>query len=160
MGGSLVDNNLPTGANTTTYLYDLVGNLASVTEPNGVVTRYSYHSLNRLIGETVSESSGTSVASYSYTLDNAGVVAQRIVGLLILMVTDVWMIVVVAVAAGDFVGAAELADNISVQDFWQQAVPRLLASNIATGDFSGSVLVAFADRIVDFLDGLALLGLQ
>ena len=65
-----------------------------------------------------------------------------------------------AVATGDFVGAAELADNVSVQDFWQQAVPRLLASNVAVGDFSGSVLVAFADRIVDFLDGLALPGLQ
>ena len=44
-----------------------------------MVTTYGYNKLNRLIGETVSESSGTSVASYSYTLDNAGVVAQRIV---------------------------------------------------------------------------------
>ena len=65
-----------------------------------------------------------------------------------------------AVATGDFVGAAELADNVSVQDFWQQAVPRLLASNITVGEASGSVLVAFAERIVDFLDGLALPGLQ
>ena len=65
-----------------------------------------------------------------------------------------------AIAAGDYVGAAELADNVPVQEFWQQAVPRLLASNVAVGDFSGSVLVAFADRIVDFLDGLALPGLQ
>ena len=65
-----------------------------------------------------------------------------------------------AVATGDFVGAAELADNVSVQDFWQQAVPRLLASNVAVGDFSGGVLVAFAERIVDFSDGLALPGLQ
>ncbi len=65
-----------------------------------------------------------------------------------------------AVASGDYSGAAELADNLSVQDFWQQAIPRLLASNVAVGDFSGSVLVAFADRFVDFLDGLALPGLQ
>ena len=65
-----------------------------------------------------------------------------------------------AVATGDFVGAAELADNVPVQEFWQQAVPRLLASNVAVGDFSGGVLVAFAERIVDFLDGLALPGLQ
>ncbi len=45
---TVVDNNLPTGANTTTYQYGLVGNLASVTEPNGVVTTYSYNKLNRL----------------------------------------------------------------------------------------------------------------
>ena len=51
MGGSLVDNNLPTGANTTTYLYDLVGNLASVTEPNGVATTYSCNKLHRLADE-------------------------------------------------------------------------------------------------------------
>jgi YD repeat-containing protein len=37
-----------------------------------VVTTYKYNSLNRLTDEVVSESSGTSVATYSYTLDNAG----------------------------------------------------------------------------------------
>lgn len=68
----MVDNNLPTGANTTTYLYDLVGNIASVTEPNGVVTTYSYNSLNRLTDEVVKNAVGTTLASYSYTLDNAG----------------------------------------------------------------------------------------
>ena len=67
-----MDNNLPTGANTTTYLYDLVGNIASVTEPNGVVTTYSYNSLNRLTDEVVKNAVGTTLASYSYTLDNAG----------------------------------------------------------------------------------------
>jgi hypothetical protein len=65
-----------------------------------------------------------------------------------------------AVASGDFSAAGDLADNVSVQDFWQQAIPRLLATNITEGEFSGTVLVAFADRIVDFLDGLALPGLQ
>ncbi len=64
---TVVDNNLPTGANTTTYLYDLVGNIASVTEPNGVVTRYSYNSLNRLIGETVS---GTGVYPGTPVMDH------------------------------------------------------------------------------------------
>ena len=63
----MVDNNLPAGANTTTYLYDLVGNIASVTEPNGVVTRYSYNSLNRLIGETVS---GTGVYPGTPVMDH------------------------------------------------------------------------------------------
>ena len=65
-----------------------------------------------------------------------------------------------AVASGDFATAGELADNLSVQQFWQQAVPRLLDSDVAVGELSGSVLVAFADRVVDFLDGLALPGLQ
>jgi hypothetical protein len=65
-----------------------------------------------------------------------------------------------AIASGDFTTAGDLADSISVQDFWQQAIPRLLASNITVGELSGNVLVAFADRIVDLLDGLALPGLQ
>ncbi|MHB1767554.1 MAG: hypothetical protein ACYCUV_06845, partial [Phycisphaerae bacterium] len=65
-----------------------------------------------------------------------------------------------AVASWNLDAAAEMADNLSVQEFWQQAVPRLLATNVAVGDFSGSILVAFADRVVDFLDGLAQPGLQ
>ncbi len=71
-GSSEIFANLPTGANTTTYLYDLVGNIASVTEPNGVVTTYSYNKLNRLTDEVVKNAAGTTLASYSYTLDNAG----------------------------------------------------------------------------------------
>ena len=67
-----MDNTLPAGANTTSYNYDLVGNLASVTEPNGVVTTYSYNKLNRLTDEVVKNANGTVLASYSYTLDNAG----------------------------------------------------------------------------------------
>ena len=44
----------------------------TVTEPNGVVTTYSYNSLNRLTDEVVKDAGGTTLASYSYTLDNAG----------------------------------------------------------------------------------------
>lgn len=47
-------------------------NIASVTEPNGVVTTYAYNSLNRLTDEVVKNAVGTTLALYSYTMDNAG----------------------------------------------------------------------------------------
>ena len=34
---------------TTTYAYDAVGDLASVLQPSGVLTSYSYDTLNRLL---------------------------------------------------------------------------------------------------------------
>ena len=48
-----MENSLPTGAKTTTYTYDLVGNIVTVAEPNGVVTTYTYNSVNDITGETV-----------------------------------------------------------------------------------------------------------
>jgi YD repeat-containing protein len=47
-------------------------NIASVTEPNGVVTTYTYNSLNRLTDEVVKNAGGTVLANYGDTLDNAG----------------------------------------------------------------------------------------
>jgi RHS repeat-associated protein len=41
----------------TTYTYDSVGDLQSVTDPNGVATTYGYDDLNRLIDETVAKGS-------------------------------------------------------------------------------------------------------
>ena len=67
-----MDNTLPAGANTTSYTYNLVGNIATVTDPNGMVTAYQYNKLNRLTNETVKDANGNTLASYSYTLDNAG----------------------------------------------------------------------------------------
>jgi len=59
----------------TTYTYDNVGNLASVTYPNGVVHNYTYDTRNRLtnlgVNGTVSGAPGA-IASYAYTLDAAG----------------------------------------------------------------------------------------
>jgi YD repeat-containing protein len=55
----------------STYTYDNVGNLASVTYPNGVVHSYSYDTRNRLTNLAVNNPSGA-VASYGYTLDAAG----------------------------------------------------------------------------------------
>jgi YD repeat-containing protein len=41
----------------TAYTYDSVGNLQSVTDPNGMVTSYTYNSLNQLTGESVTAGS-------------------------------------------------------------------------------------------------------
>jgi RHS repeat-associated protein len=41
----------------TTYTYDLVGDLQSVTDPNSVKTTYGYDDLNRLTDETVADGS-------------------------------------------------------------------------------------------------------
>ena len=60
---------------TTSYTYDNVGNLQSVTYPNGVVHAYSYDARNRLanlgVNGTVNGAPGP-IASYAYTLDASG----------------------------------------------------------------------------------------
>jgi RHS repeat-associated protein len=57
------------------YGYDNVGNLQTVTYPNGVVHNYTYDNRNRLtnlgVNGTVSGAPGA-IASYAYTLDAAG----------------------------------------------------------------------------------------
>lgn len=51
----VVDNNQPSGAQTTNYSYDDVGNLASFSTPNGVTHSYTYNTLNRLTNVGVSK---------------------------------------------------------------------------------------------------------
>jgi len=64
------DNNLAAGANTTTYSYDDVGNLAGYLYPNGVQSTYTYNSLNRLTNLTVGKTA--TLASFAYVLGNVG----------------------------------------------------------------------------------------
>ncbi len=68
---SVKDNRLPSGANTTNYTYDSVGNLQSYSYPNGITTSYAYNTLNRLTTLTVSNGA-SNLASYSYTLGASG----------------------------------------------------------------------------------------
>jgi RHS repeat-associated protein len=65
----------------TTYRYDLLGNLASVTLPNGVVSRYVYDNLNRLTNlthfapdstPTDSSDNATVIESFAYHLRTDG----------------------------------------------------------------------------------------
>ena len=56
---------------SSTYAYDKVGNLQSVTYPNGVVHAYTYDTRNRLTNLAVNNSTA-SMESYAYTLDAAG----------------------------------------------------------------------------------------
>jgi YD repeat-containing protein len=65
-------NALPTGMPTTLYTYDDSGNKISETLPNGIVTTYSYDSLNRLTGETETNAGGTLLFSQTYTLNADG----------------------------------------------------------------------------------------
>jgi YD repeat-containing protein len=60
-----VDNNLP-GQNTTSYTYDNASNVATVATPNGLQSKFTYDTLNRLTGMN------TSVASYNHTLGATG----------------------------------------------------------------------------------------
>ncbi|MEW8622631.1 MAG: putative Ig domain-containing protein, partial [Candidatus Thiodiazotropha endolucinida] len=57
---------------TTQYTYDDVGNLDTVTYPNGMVTDYDYNSVSQLTHVATRDASGTLVGSYSYTLDDTG----------------------------------------------------------------------------------------
>jgi RHS repeat-associated protein len=56
---TVVDNNLPVGQNTTTYGYDAASNLGTVTYPNGLVSNFTYDTLNRV----------KAVNGYQYQLD-------------------------------------------------------------------------------------------
>ena len=64
---TVTDNNLP---GSSTYTYDNVGNQTGETNPNGVLTAYTYNGLNRLTNETITK--GGALASYAYTLGVAG----------------------------------------------------------------------------------------
>ena len=57
---TVVDNRLPSGANTTTYTYDPASNLATATLPNGLQSTFTYDSLNRVASLT------TPVSGYTY----------------------------------------------------------------------------------------------
>jgi len=59
---------------TAHYSYDAVGNLQTLTYPNGVVHNYSYDFKNRLtnLGITSGGATPTTIASYAYTVDAAG----------------------------------------------------------------------------------------
>jgi YD repeat-containing protein len=59
---TVVDNNLPSSQNTTTYSYDPVSNLATVTYPNGLQSSFTYDDLNRM----------TALNGYSYQLSAIG----------------------------------------------------------------------------------------
>jgi YD repeat-containing protein len=66
-----VDNNLP-GQNTTSYTYDNASNVATVATPNGLQSKFTYDTLNRLTGMT------TQAASYNHTLGLTGNRTQAI----------------------------------------------------------------------------------
>ena len=63
---TVVDNRLPSGANTTTYAYDPANNVVTETAPNGLQTTFSYDLQNRFTSLT------TPVSSYTYTLGATG----------------------------------------------------------------------------------------
>ena len=50
----------------TDYTYDEIGDLKTVTVPNGDVTIDQYDSLERLQTETIKDSAGNVIASYGY----------------------------------------------------------------------------------------------
>src|SRR5207248_2900490 len=59
-------------AQVTSYAYNPVGNGASVTLPNGVITTYEYDALNRLTNLTHSLGGTNLLASYNYQLHSTG----------------------------------------------------------------------------------------
>ncbi|MFC7336898.1 RHS repeat-associated core domain-containing protein [Haloferula chungangensis] len=66
---SVIDNR--TGS-TTSYTYDLNGNLSSTTYGSGVEHAFSYDDRNRLIGLEISDSSSSVIDSFAYELNPRG----------------------------------------------------------------------------------------
>jgi YD repeat-containing protein len=64
---------------TTTYTYDLVGNLLGQTLPNGVQTVAAYNSQNRLT-QLATVLGNLTLASYAYTLNAVGQRTQVVEG--------------------------------------------------------------------------------
>jgi len=67
---TVTDNRLT--ASGTTYSYDVNGNLEKTTYPNGVLTTYTYDSLNRMKKVSAS-ANATTVASSDYVLGPAAI---------------------------------------------------------------------------------------
>ena len=63
---TVIDNRLPSGANTAVYTYDAAGNVATATYPNGFQTTFTYDQLSRLTAVS------TPVSSYNYQLGPTG----------------------------------------------------------------------------------------
>ena len=64
--GTVVDNRLPSGSNTTIYTYDPASNLATAAYPNGLHSTFTYDQLDRLTALS------TPVSSYTYQLGPTG----------------------------------------------------------------------------------------
>ena len=62
---------------TITYTYRKDSQLSKVTYPNGMTTTFGYDDVGRLTSKTTKLSSGTVIASYSYTLDKAGNITKQ-----------------------------------------------------------------------------------
>ena len=63
---TVIDNRLPSGANTAVYAYDSAGNVVTSTYPNGFQTTFTYDQLSRMTALS------TPVSSYSYQLGPTG----------------------------------------------------------------------------------------
>ena len=63
---TVIDNRLPSGANTAVYTYDAAGNVATATYPNGFQTTFTYDQLSRMTAVS------TPVSSYNYQLGPTG----------------------------------------------------------------------------------------
>jgi YD repeat-containing protein len=63
---TVIDNRLPSGANTAVYTYDAAGNVATAKYPNGFQTTFTYDQLSRLTAVS------TPVSSYTYQLGPTG----------------------------------------------------------------------------------------
>ena len=70
---TVVDSNLSSGHNTTTYAYDSANNVYTVTYPNGIEMVYQYDNLNRLTGLNSSQ-----LGPYTYGLDGAGKITSAL----------------------------------------------------------------------------------
>ena len=59
-------------AETTTFNYDLAGRKTKMTHANGSYADYTYDNANRLLSLQNKKSGGTTISSFTYTMDNVG----------------------------------------------------------------------------------------
>ncbi|HEV8433394.1 MAG TPA: IPT/TIG domain-containing protein [Thermoanaerobaculia bacterium] len=99
------------GAGTTSYIYDVLGNLRQVTLPDGTVIDYVVDAMNRRIGKKVN---GTTVAGWIYS-DQLRIVAE----------TD---------GSGTVTKRFVYGDRPNVPEYmvWQGATYRIIADNVGS----------------------------
>jgi RHS repeat-associated protein len=133
-------------AGVTTYAYDPVGNLQTVGHPNGVETTYVYDDLNRLTEVTNEDATDTVLSRYVYTLGPAGNRLQVVEsGTAVTARTVTYEYDQVYRLTRETIDAAGTANDQDIA-YTYDAVGNRLTKEVVQGDTTTEVVYAYDDN--------------